>query len=48
MRCSDRLWAWPSQPNPITPTPIRRRLAPPEGVRSCVSAALISVLDCKI
>ena len=24
-RSSDRLWAWPSQPKPMTPTPIRRR-----------------------
>ena len=32
MRSSERLWAWPSQPKPITPTPIRRR-APPAPPR---------------
>jgi hypothetical protein len=32
IRCIERLWAWPSQPKPIRPTPMRRRAAlSPEG-----------------
>src|ERR1700754_4142065 len=41
MRSSERLWACPSQPKPITPTPMRRRARPVVAGAPVVSMALI-------